>query len=261
MVITGASSGLGAALARAYAARGADLTLCGRNIERLETTASDCRVSSGGAARVDIEVLDVTDASSMQKRMTAIDTSRPIDTIFANAGVGGSMVVVERPGERADVADAIVATNFTGVLNTVIPVLPGMMRRGRGHVVLVSSLAAFGGLAQSPVYSASKAAVRLYGEGLRRMLHGSGVGVTVVSPGFVDTPMSRSLPVQPPGVWGVDKAAAAVIAGVDRGKAEIAFPRYLKHLMQFGSLLPAGLSDGLFRLAARTAKPRAEGNS
>lgn len=254
VVITGASSGLGAALAGLYAARGDSLTLSGRNLDRLREVADDCRTLAAGLGEIAFDAADVTDADGMRAWLEAADGRRPIDVLYANAGLGGSRVVVGAQGEDAATAAEIVATNLGGVLNTVIPVVPAMMRRGSGHIVLLASLAAYTGLPQSPVYSATKAAVRVYGEGLRRMLRGSGVRLSVVSPGFVDTPMSRSLSARPPGVWPADKAARRIVAGVERGKAEIAFPAYLRLLLRLGGAMPSPVADALMRAASRVAE-------
>ena len=126
-----------------------------------------------------------------------------------------------------------------------------MVERRAGRIGIISSLAGHCGLPQSPAYSASKAAARVYGEGLRRLLEPSGVSVTVVCPGFIDTPMSASLPVRRPFLVSADTAAARIAGAMARRKAEISFPWQLALTMQLGLWLPRPVTD---RLLAATAK-------
>src|SRR5262249_26494389 len=145
------------------------------------------------------QAADISDAQSVGHWITDCDSRQPIDLVVASAGIGGATVFAPDCGEDLDAAHEIIATNVLGVVNTVIPLLPRFVARGNGHVVIMSSLAGFLGLPQSPLYSASKAAIRVYGQGLRRLLAPRGVLVTVVCPGFVKTPMSASWPGPRPG--------------------------------------------------------------
>ena len=184
ILITGASGGLGAALARAYAAPDVFLALTGRNQARLEAAAESCR---GHGAEVATAGIDVVDAAALAAWLVEIDERRPLDLVIANAGISGGTV----GGEGAAQTRRIFAVNVDGALNTVLPAIPRMQARRRGQIALMSSLSAFRALPGSPAYSASKAAVRFWGEALRGVLARDGIGVSVICLGYVRTPMTE----------------------------------------------------------------------
>ena len=250
ILITGASSGIGAALAKRYAQAGTRLSLTARDPARLQEIGELCR---GAGAEPEWHVADIADAHSVGQWITDCDTRQPIGILIANAGIGGSAVIASDAGETPDIAQKIIATNIQGVANTVIPLLPRFVARRTGHVVIMSSLAAYTGLPHSPLYSASKAAVRVYGQALRRLLAPNGVRVTVVSPGFIETPMSASVPGPRPMIWSVDRAAERIVRGIERGEREISFPRTLVALARIADVLPAGFVDTIL---ARTRRSR-----
>jgi short-subunit dehydrogenase len=249
ILITGASSGIGAALARRYARRGVLLSLTARNDVRIAQVAQECRQSG---AESEWRTADVTDAENLRAWIEDCDARRPVDMVIANAGVGGVKVIATATGESSAIASEIVGTNILGVTNTVIPLLPRFVARGKGHVVIMSSLAAHLGLPDAPLYSASKAAVRIYAEGLRRLLASTGVRVTVVCPGFVATPMSASIAGRPPLIWSAERAADRIVAGLARGKREISFPWPLAVLAKLASALPSPLSDSFLQRTRRS---------
>jgi short-subunit dehydrogenase len=195
VVITGASSGIGAALARAYSRPGVRHSLLGRDQTRLTQIALDSRIRG---ADVKVHSCDVFDAPGMESWLLEVDSLHPVDLVIANAGIGGSKALAQNSLEAGDVARRILSTNVVGVVNTVTPLLPRFVARGHGHIAIVSSLAAFLGLPDCPAYSASKAALRIYGDALRRLVGPQGVDVSVICPGFINTPMSASLPFRPP---------------------------------------------------------------
>lgn len=244
ILITGASSGIGAALARCYAREGMRLSLVARNEERLRQVALECRIAGAGTQ---CKTIDVTQSEAMCAWIEECDAQQPIDMVIANAGIGGEHVIAPPAGESLSVSREIIETNVLGVTNSVIPLLPRFVARGKGHVVIMSSLAARVGLPDAPLYSASKAAVRVYGHGLRRLLAPRGIRVTVVCPGFVATRMSASVPGRPPFLWSAERAAARIVAGLGRGKREISFPWQLAALTRFAAGLPAPLIDPLLR--------------
>lgn len=194
--------------------------------------------------------IDVSDAVAMSSWVADCDTRQPVELVIANAGVGGERVIASSAGEPLSVAYDIVATNILGVANTIVPLLPRFVARGKGQIALMSSLAAFLGLPQAPLYSASKAAIRVYGQALRRLLAPKGINVTVICPGFVDTPMSVSLGRNRPFLWDTERAALRIIAGLERGEREIVFPWQLAVLTRLAGALPPSMLDALLRTRA-----------
>jgi short-subunit dehydrogenase len=251
VLITGASSGIGAALAQRYAQAGTRLSLTARDPTRLQQVSELCR---GAGADAEWHAVDITDADAAARWIMDCDSLQPVDLVIANAGIGGSAVIVRDSGETLATAHEIVATNVLGVANTVIPLLPRFVARGNGHVVIMSSLAAHVGLPHSPLYSASKAAVRVYGQALRRLLAPNGIRVTVVCPGFVETPMSASVPGPRPFIWSVDRAAERIMRGITRNEREISFPWALAMLARIADALPPTLVDSFL---ARTRRSNA----
>lgn len=231
-LITGASSGLGAALAAAYAAPGVTLFLSGRDVGRLEAVADRARAEG---ASVFTRVLDVTDAAAMQAWIEESDRAAPLDLVIANAGISAG---TGGGGETAAQASALFATNVGGVLNTIFPVLPLMKARQRGQIALMASLAGFRGLPGAPAYCASKAAVRLYGEALRAELAVQGVAVNVICPGFIKTPMTEVNGFAMPFLMSAEKAAQRIKRGLARNAARIAFPWPMVWGVRLLSLVP-----------------------
>ncbi len=215
VLLTGASSGIGEALALAYAKPGVRLSLSGRDGPRLAASAQACRARG---ADVHETVVDVTDRAGMAAWVANRDRIAPLDLVVANAGVSGGM------GESADHTRRIFGVNLDGVLNTVLPVMEAMRPRRRGHIALISSLAAFRGVGGAPAYSGSKAAVRVWGEGLRAALAPEGIGVTVVCPGFVVSRMTAINKFPMPFLMDADRAARIIQIGIARNKGRIAFP-------------------------------------
>jgi short-subunit dehydrogenase len=244
ILITGASSGIGRALALAYASPGAALALVGRDEQRLDAVAAEVRRSG---AEVVVGRLNVRDQDKMAQWILERDAQRPFDLCIANAGITtglGPRDVAEAP----QAVRAIVATNFIGVLNTVEPLIGPMCARGRGQLGFVGSIAGLRGLPYAPAYSATKAAVHAYAESLRGRLEPSGVVVSLIVAGFVKTPLNDSIDAVKPFEL-TDVAAARLIrAGLDRGKPVIAFPRTLYYAARLAQWLPARLVD---RLMAR----------
>jgi short-subunit dehydrogenase len=240
VLITGGSSGIGAALARRYAHPGVMLSVLGRNRSRLDEVAQACRHS--GAA-VEATIGDVRDAGFMRDWLLRQDDLRPVDILIANAGLGGRSSMAGMDGENFAAARAIVETNFAGVVNSVLPLVPRLVARRAGRIALIGSVAGILGLPHCPVYSASKAAVRTYGDALRRLLRPHGISVTTVLPGFVDTPMSRDLPFMRPFLWDSERAGKAIARAIDRGRRELAFPWPLVMVAKLGSLLPKFIVD------------------
>ncbi|MEM9145621.1 MAG: SDR family NAD(P)-dependent oxidoreductase [Pseudomonadota bacterium] len=251
VLLTGASRGIGAAIAERLAAQGADLVLIARDPTRLGAVAERARALG---ARVEASTGDVTDAAAMAETLARCDAAAPIDLVIANAGQSTGA----GPGGRLETAaDArrMISVNLVGAINTVAPLLLPMQARGRGRIVLISSLAAIRPLPSMPAYGASKAGLRAYGIALRGALRDSGVGVTVVCPGFVATPMSARHKGRRPFEVPVDDAAERIIRGVGNGRAFVTFPWPLAVMSWVDARLPAWLSDRLARGFAAEIRP------
>ncbi len=241
ILITGASSGIGRALAHIYAAPGARLAISGRNRQRLESVASECRDSG---AEVSAECVDVADMAAMGDWIARQDTARALDLVIANAGIsagsGGG-------GEDADQTRNVFAVNLAGVLNTVLPVLKPMRQRGRGQIAIISSIAGYRGFPMAPAYSASKAAVKAWGEGLRGRLADDGVNVSVVCPGYVRTNMTANNRFPMPFLMDPGKAAKIIQNGLAKNKGRIAFPWPMVFGVWLSVVLPSGLVEMILR--------------
>ena len=220
ILITGASGGIGAALAAAYAAPGVRLLLLGRDRPRLTATEDACRALGADTETV---VLDVTDRAAARATLLDLDERHPVDLAIANAGVstGQSPEGGLEPQDRA--LDTLMI-NVMGTAHTLAPLVERMSARGRGQLCLIGSLAARYGLPSCPAYSASKAAVEIYGEGLRGHLRPYGVGVTVVSPGFVESAMSDRIVGPAPLKLPAERAAHIVKRALARDRARVSFP-------------------------------------
>jgi len=245
ILITGASGGIGAALARSYAVPGCTLILHGRDRSRLAAVTQDCGAKGASVRSVSF---DLRESQVVVAELRSLAASHAIDLAIVNAGVTHAIGSGEE-AEEFDVARRLLEVNVDGVLATVAGVLPAMRRRGAGQIALVSSLAAYYGLPVTPVYCASKAAIKAYGEALRGWLAPQGIGVSVVLPGFVDTPMSARFPGRKPLMLTPERAATLIRRGLERNAARIAFPRALAVAMWGLSVLPASLSQRLVRLA------------
>lgn len=241
ILITGASSGIGAALAVEYAAPGVRLFLCGRDAGRLDEVAGACRAK--GAA-VEARVLSVVDAAALAHWVAEAEVAGPLDLVIANAGISAGT------GEGAETAEqtrAIFAVNVDGVLNTVLPAIAPMRARRSGQIAIVASVAGFRGLPSAPAYCASKAAVKAWGEGLRGWLARDGVKVSVILPGFVESRITAANDFVMPFLMPADKAARIIRRGLERDRGRIAFPWPTVFGAWLLSVLPDALVDRLSR--------------
>ncbi len=242
VAITGASSGIGAALARQYAKPGTRLSLLARNPARLEQVAAQCRAKGAAVA---ITPSDVTDRQAMADWIADSEAQAPLDLFIANAGIGGVAALKQGPGEPAEKTAALFAINMQGVANGVAPLVPRLVARRRGQIAIIGSLAGLVGLPQAPGYSASKAAVGAYGDALRRQLSPFGIRISVVHPGFVETPMSQDVPFRHLFVWSAERAARHIALKLARGRGQIIFPWQLGALAFLARALPHRLSDAI----------------
>ncbi len=237
VLITGASAGIGKALAEEYAAPGIRLFLSARNREALSETAENCRKSG---AEVEISVVDVTDAAAVAGWVDSIAEQGPIDLAIANAGIIGSHDAGRR-FESRDVALRQIDTNLGGCVHCVTSLVPHMQAQGYGHIALISSMSALQPLADMPAYAASKAGVNAYGEAIGSYLEADGIDVSVVCPGFVTTRMSHTYDFWRPFEMPVKAAAVRIRKALDRRRTFYAFPKVLYWSTCMGRLLPTPL--------------------
>ena len=234
VLITGASAGLGEALARAYAAPGRVLLLIARNSGRLDAVAVACRALG---ATVVTGVIDVTDWQAMAACVRDFDAAHGLDLAIVNAGVftgHGPDRLMETPAEIR----ALIGINLLGLAATVDAVLPGMRARHAGRIALIGSLAALQPQADAPAYSASKAGAMAYGEALREFLIPDTIDVSLVYPGHIKTAQADIQVGAMPGIVSADEAARLIKRGLDRGRTFIAFPKSLLWLIRLGRLAP-----------------------
>jgi short-subunit dehydrogenase len=243
VVITGASAGLGEALALLYAGTDCTLGLIGRNYGRLEAVAARCRAKG---ARAVVGSLDVTDRAAVGSWITGFDAEHPIDLLIVNAGVFAG----NGPDGAAETADEIgwmLRTNLEGAAFTIAAALPMLRARRSGRIAIVGSLAALQPLADAPAYSASKAGVMSYGEALREWLLADNVAVSLIYPGHIATAQVARHVGALPLMVSAETAALKIKRGLDRGRSYIAFPLPLLWLIRAGRLLP-------WRLRARLGR-------
>ncbi|MCJ2068805.1 SDR family NAD(P)-dependent oxidoreductase [Methylobacterium sp. J-030] len=252
ILITGASSGIGAALARHYAQSGVSLILIARNAARLERVAEDCRAKG---AVVEIDRLDTRDRAAAVALVHRTDAEAPLDLVIANAAVNGGNQ--EGRVEAEDVAFETADINYTGSLNVVLPTLTLMLQRGRGQIVLLSSLAAYAPLQDAPAYSGAKAALVAHGLALRQKVGPRGVKVNVVTPGYVKTPMGGELKGWRPLEISAEDAAVRIAKGIAANRDVIAFPFILTALARTVLLLPESVRKaGLYAFRFQRRKRR-----
>lgn len=237
IIITGASSGIGEAIAKQYASEDSRLFLLARSKDRLEKVAAYCQEKN---AEVHIVIVDVTKADLMQEAITKICSIYGIDLIIANAGVSAG--TLGKPESQEQISE-IFATNIQGVINTISPAMPFLIKQKHGQIVLISSMAAMLGLSSAPSYSASKAAVKIFGDGIRAYLKQFNVKVNVVLPGYVDTPMTKVNKFPMPFKISSEKAATLIAKGIEQDKGLIVFPKITYYFLKIFNLLPYQLID------------------
>lgn len=243
VLITGATGAIGGALARAYAAPNTQLILHGRQQDKLEALAEICRHQG---AKVTLSNINLTDDHALKAWLDEICANQVPDIVIANAGKnthpqGADML--EPWGE----VQALLDLNLKTPIAMAQHLVPAMQNRGSGQLVFISSLAAWHGLPTTPSYSASKAGIKAYGEGLRGLLAPHGIGVTVVMPGYVTSPMCDAMPGPKPWEWPPERAAKAIKRGITANRSRISFPFPLNFGTWWLAVLPAGVSQWLIQ--------------
>ena len=247
--ITGASSGIGAALAREYAARGAVLGLLGRRTDALR----DLAASLPASATHHLYTVDVTDHAALAAAAADfIGRAGGADVVIASAGVSAG-TLTERPGDLAQFA-GIFAINVTATVATFAPFIE-TMKRGGGprRLVAVGSVAGIRGMKGAGAYCASKSAVHTYAESLRLELQPHGIRVVTLAPGYIDTPMTRQNRFPMPFLMPVDRFAAAAVRAIDAGTRYRVIPWPMGLVARLLRLLPNAVFDALFSRAPQKA--------
>jgi short-subunit dehydrogenase len=253
ILVTGGTSGIGEALALAYAAPGRVVALTGRDPERAAAVAAACRALGAEALA---ETIDAADGPAMAEFVARLHARMPLDLVIANAGVSAGTGGGSESGEQAR---RILRVNIDGVVNTVMPAIDCMLAKPaagakrRGQIAIMSSLAGFRGFPGAPAYCASKAAVKVWGEALRGELHAKGIGVSVICPGYVRSRMTEKNRFPMPFLMDAGRAARIIRRGLARNKARIAFPWPMHALVALIAGLPPGVTDPLFRRLPKKA--------
>jgi len=238
VLITGASSGIGKGVALEIAARDAHLGLLARREELLNEIVDEAKAKGVKAVAVSA---DVRDAKAVRE---AADRVRhelgPIDILIANAGIGTSDHALRLTPEHAA---NVIGINVLGAVNSVSAVLPEMVERKRGRLVAISSLAAYRGLAKSAAYCASKAALSSYFESLRIDLRDTGVGVTIIHPGFIKTDLTAGREAKMPYLMELEVGVRKIVSAIEREKKSYAFPWQLATIVRAGLIMPAAMYD------------------
>jgi short-subunit dehydrogenase len=238
VMITGASSGIGRGLALELSRRGAMLGLVARRAAALDEIVGEISSRNGKALAL---AGDVQDAIALRG---AADRTRaefgPIDVLIANAGIGLTADAAEM--QPADLA-RVFNVNVIGAANSVAAVVPEMVAHGSGHLVVISSLAAYRGLPKSAAYCASKAAVSAFFESVRLDLKDKGIAVTIIHPGFIKTPLTEGRHADMPFLMELQHAIQLIVGAIERRKKSYAFPWQLASIVRLGMIMPNFMYD------------------
>jgi short-subunit dehydrogenase len=245
-LVTGASSGIGRALAERLAARGTEVALAARRVSLLERVRRGIEERGGRARAYELDVTDPDATVATVER--AWDELGGLDLVVANAGIGPTVHATELTWRAAA---PILMTNVLGSIATLTAALPRMVARRSGHLVGISSLAGYRGLPTSATYSASKAALSTFLEGLRVDLHDAGVRVTDVRPGFIETAATAEATYPMPLLMKLDDAAERILGAIDAAQPVFAFPLPLAGLLASSRALPNAVFDTVVRMLSR----------
>jgi short-subunit dehydrogenase len=237
ILITGASSGIGKALAISYAEKGNTLYITARNEERLEAV-KNAIIKKG--AKCEAFIINVTDKDKMAQLIHDI---KKIDLVIANAGISTGSLSDHDASEK--ISRHLIDINVLGVLNTVYPAIKKMKQHGSGHIALMSSMAGFNGLGGASAYCASKAFVRVWGESLLVDLKDHNIDVTIICPGWVKSALTDKNSFKMPLLMEVDKAVNIIKSGLEKKKPIIKFPLRIYFITRFLEFLPIKISSAI----------------
>jgi short-subunit dehydrogenase len=251
--ITGASSGFGVEFAKRMAREGYAVGLSARREERLREVAAAVEAEGGQAG---VYPCDVAQRDQVLTAVRACEEELgPVDLLIANAGLSINTLVRELD---VDAVERVIRVNLLGAIYATEGVLPGMLERDRGHIVAVSSLAGMGGLPKGAAYSASKAGMINFFESLRLDLLGTGVATTVISPGFVKTPMTDHNRHPMPFLMELDPAMDLMVRAIRKRRKALIFPWPLATLAWVARIFPRALYDRIAGDIKRDKAPQAE---
>ncbi len=231
--LTGASSGIGEALAYELAHRGAKVAVTARRAEVLDNLVARVRAQGGSIASFPGDVLDLEQMQQIVRDIEAL--WGPIDLAIPNAGTH-IFTVPEEFNSREYLS--LMEVNFGGMLHCIEAVLPGMLLRGKGAIAPMASLAGYRGLPRAAAYGASKAAMIHFSESIRFHLRPKGIVISIVNPGFVKTPLTDKNDFRMPFLVSAEKAAKIICDGIEKGKREIAFPFPFNWVLKIARMLP-----------------------
>jgi short-subunit dehydrogenase len=245
VLLTGASSGIGRGLALELARRGATLGLLARRVELLEKVAADISSENKAGAKTLVLAADVQDADALNNAARKLSSAfGQVDVLIADAGIGAT----NPSGEfNAAQLSSVINVNVIGVANSVAAVLPEMIARGSGQLVVISSLAAYRGLPKSAAYCASKAAVSAMFESFRLDLEPRGIDVTIIHPGFIKTPLTAGRQAHLWWLMEVDFAARKILGAIEKRKKSYSFPWQLASIVRAGLIMPGFMYDWISR--------------
>lgn len=242
VLITGASSGIGKGLALKTAKRGAKLGLIARRADLLDQLVKEVEAHGGKALALTADVQDYDSITAAVSRLR--EEFGAIDLLIANAGIGATMDGSElRPAEVANVINV----NVLGAVNSVSAVIPGFLENGRGHLVVISSLAAYRGLPKSAAYCASKAGISAFFESLRLDLEPRGIAVTIIHPGFIKTALTAGRQAKMPYLMELDDAIQKIVWAIERRRRSYAFPWQLATIVRAAMVMPNFMYDWISR--------------
>jgi short-subunit dehydrogenase len=245
ILITGASSGIGSALAEEMAQRGLAVGLVARRETELKALCEKIQAAGGQAAWA------TGDVSSLESITTAVQDLEtalgPVEILVANAGISGRSMTSDPEMENIR---RIMDVNYFGAIHSAKAVLTGMLERKRGHLVVISSVAGFRGLPKSAAYSSSKSAITTYWESQRVELHHRGIASTSINPGYIKTPLTDKNNHPMPFLISAEKAAVTMADGILSRRKVLTFPWRMRFVMGLARLLPVWLYDRLLRKAA-----------
>ncbi|MFM8186798.1 MAG: SDR family NAD(P)-dependent oxidoreductase, partial [Alphaproteobacteria bacterium] len=250
IVITGASSGIGRALAIEFSKNSQNLFLSARNLENLEQTKNLCK-NINDKINIYTKILDVKNEVDCKNWIDEIEKAFAVDLVIANAGISAGTAL---GAEEYEQVKNIFDTNLYGVLNILHPIIPYMQARKSGQIAIISSLASFVALPSCPSYSASKSAVRIYGEALYNSLHADNIGVNIICPGYIKTPMTAVNNFKMPFLLEVADAGKIIVKNLEQNKFIIIFPKRLFLAIKILNFLPLKIKNFILRKLPKKPK-------